>query len=672
MLPLRNIPYPGPARLRVAVTGGTSGLGLALVEGFAARGDAVAFVARDADRVRSVAARIAGSHGIVGDVANKDDIHAIALQIVGALGGLDVLVNNASSLGPVPLALLADTECEDLETALATNLLGPFRLTKALLGALAASARERRHAARAGRQHHQRRRRHALRRLGCVRREQGRAAAPEPDLGRGAGAARRGRPRRRSRRHGHAAARGGAARRRSGDAEAAARRGARDRRADWSRARQEPGGERVVKAATLAMQRPRDARLLVVDASGGIAHRPRRALAEVLVAGDLLVANDAATLPASLAGRHVASVRRSRCGSPAAARSSPTTCERSSPSSSARATSARRPRTSAAAAARARRRARARSAPRDRRPPARPSAPRRAALRRRCGRDLRGHRTPRPADPVRAPRRAARALGRVDADRRAAGRIRGAVGRLRPRLAAARSSGATRRRLRHPDPRRRPVLDRRRRARCAPAVRRAVPHSAGTVAAICAAQQRGGRVVALGTTVVRALEHAAAQPGGLEAGAGVADNRLGAATRLAVVDAIVSGTHEPGTSHHELLRAFVSATTLARVDAALEAAGYRTHEFGDSIYVECDKGCAAVAAEARARLVAGRSARAARTLLRVAADAQRGELRADDAGRHRERAPADQHHQRSDEAGRDPVLGVMSPKPTVVMVEIAQ
>jgi NAD(P)-dependent dehydrogenase (short-subunit alcohol dehydrogenase family) len=38
--------------------------------------------------------------------------------------------------------LLADTECEDLELALATNVLGPFRLTKALLGALAASARE--------------------------------------------------------------------------------------------------------------------------------------------------------------------------------------------------------------------------------------------------------------------------------------------------------------------------------------------------------------------------------------------------------------------------------------------------------------------------------------------------------------------------------------------------
>ena len=55
---------------------------------------------------------------------------------------LDVLINNASSLGAAPLKLLADTECEELQEALAVNLLGPFRLTKALLGTLTASARE--------------------------------------------------------------------------------------------------------------------------------------------------------------------------------------------------------------------------------------------------------------------------------------------------------------------------------------------------------------------------------------------------------------------------------------------------------------------------------------------------------------------------------------------------
>jgi NAD(P)-dependent dehydrogenase (short-subunit alcohol dehydrogenase family) len=127
---------------RIAVTGGTSGLGLALVRELHRRGAAVAFVARTADRVRAVATEVAGTTGIAGDVSRKDDIYPIALQITAALGGLDVLVNNASSLGPVPLAPLADTDCEDLEAALATNLVGPFRLTKALLGALAASARD--------------------------------------------------------------------------------------------------------------------------------------------------------------------------------------------------------------------------------------------------------------------------------------------------------------------------------------------------------------------------------------------------------------------------------------------------------------------------------------------------------------------------------------------------
>jgi NAD(P)-dependent dehydrogenase (short-subunit alcohol dehydrogenase family) len=126
----------------MAITGGTSGLGLALVRELRRRGASVAFVARTAERVRAIAREDPGVHGIVGDVARKEDIHPIALQILGNLGGLDVLVNSASSLGPVPLALLADTDCEDLELALATNVLGPFRLTKALLGALSASARE--------------------------------------------------------------------------------------------------------------------------------------------------------------------------------------------------------------------------------------------------------------------------------------------------------------------------------------------------------------------------------------------------------------------------------------------------------------------------------------------------------------------------------------------------
>jgi NAD(P)-dependent dehydrogenase (short-subunit alcohol dehydrogenase family) len=128
--------------LRVAITGGTSGLGRALVRELHDRGAQVAFVARRREGVERVVREHVGVHGVVGDVSEKDDVYPIAIQILAALGGLDVLINNASDLGPAPLALLADTECEDLERALATNVLGPFRLTKALLGALASSARE--------------------------------------------------------------------------------------------------------------------------------------------------------------------------------------------------------------------------------------------------------------------------------------------------------------------------------------------------------------------------------------------------------------------------------------------------------------------------------------------------------------------------------------------------
>jgi NAD(P)-dependent dehydrogenase (short-subunit alcohol dehydrogenase family) len=127
--------------VRVAVTGGTSGLGLALVRKLSWLGARVAFVARTAEDVEHTGLKT-GALGIVGDVGRKADIHPIALQVTAGLGGLDVLINNASSLGPVPLRLLADTECEELEAALAVNLVGAFRLTRTLYGALAASARE--------------------------------------------------------------------------------------------------------------------------------------------------------------------------------------------------------------------------------------------------------------------------------------------------------------------------------------------------------------------------------------------------------------------------------------------------------------------------------------------------------------------------------------------------
>jgi S-adenosylmethionine:tRNA ribosyltransferase-isomerase len=107
-----------------------------------------------------------------------------------------------------------------------------------------------------------------------------------------------------------------------------------------------------------------------------------------------------------------------------------------------------------------------------------------------------------------------------------------------------------------------------------------------TVEAIAQAKQVGARVVAIGTTVVRALEHAALADGRVRGGTGTATQRIGPGSRLRIVDALFSGTHEHGTSHYELLRAFVSSRTLTHMEQQLDAHGYRTHEFGDSILVE--------------------------------------------------------------------------------------
>jgi S-adenosylmethionine:tRNA ribosyltransferase-isomerase len=105
-----------------------------------------------------------------------------------------------------------------------------------------------------------------------------------------------------------------------------------------------------------------------------------------------------------------------------------------------------------------------------------------------------------------------------------------------------------------------------------------------TAAAIRRARARGGRIVAVGTTVVRALEHSGGRPGKR-----VADQRIGRDTRLRVVDAILSGTHEPHESHYQLLRAFQDDEVLARAQAMLESSRYRTHEFGDSVLVFSDR-----------------------------------------------------------------------------------
>jgi NAD(P)-dependent dehydrogenase (short-subunit alcohol dehydrogenase family) len=123
------------------VTGASRGLGRALAELLAAKGARVALVAREPGPLHDLVAKIRGAggvaHAVVGDIADKTAVHRIAGQAQGLVGALGVLIHNASSLGPVPLRLLLDTECEDLQAVLDTNLVGPFRLTKIVAGAMA-------------------------------------------------------------------------------------------------------------------------------------------------------------------------------------------------------------------------------------------------------------------------------------------------------------------------------------------------------------------------------------------------------------------------------------------------------------------------------------------------------------------------------------------------------
>ncbi|TIL41828.1 MAG: S-adenosylmethionine tRNA ribosyltransferase [Mesorhizobium sp.] len=104
-----------------------------------------------------------------------------------------------------------------------------------------------------------------------------------------------------------------------------------------------------------------------------------------------------------------------------------------------------------------------------------------------------------------------------------------------------------------------------------------------TTAQVARAKLRGSRIIAVGTSVVRALEAAANPDGSVRAGNGIATGRVARDTPLRVVDTILTGVHQPGESHFELLRAFADDALLASASAAFAAHRYRTHEFGDSM-----------------------------------------------------------------------------------------
>jgi S-adenosylmethionine:tRNA ribosyltransferase-isomerase len=340
-------------------------------------------------------------------------------------------------------------------------------------------------------------------------------------------------------------------------------------------------------AADRPVRRPEQAKLLVVDARGEISHAPRAAFVEFLHPGDLVIANDAATLPASLSGAHVPS------GRPVEARLA---ARRSLAPGDVRRFVA-----VVFGAGDYRTRTEDRPLP----PPLAAGdrltlGPLSATVERLLGHPrlvsvrfdgapdaiwagLARHGRPIQYGHVRAPLalwdvwtsvagppvafEAPSAGFALDWRALAAMRDRGVAFATLTHAAGISSTGDSEldRRLPFDEPYRIPPA---------------------TAVAIRRARARGGRVVAIGTTVVRALEHAATGPGRVRAGAGLATQRIGAATRLRVVDAILSGTHEPGTSHYELLRAFADDATLGRANHGLIARDYRTHEFGDSVLFE--------------------------------------------------------------------------------------
>ncbi|MGH7229762.1 MAG: SDR family NAD(P)-dependent oxidoreductase, partial [Nitrospiraceae bacterium] len=120
------------------ITGASQGLGRALAIELAEAGVKVALVARQNGPLEEAVNEIRRSggiaYGISADIGDKRVIYPVAGQAAALIGSISILINNASALGPVPLKFLLDTDCEDLESVLATNTVGPFRLTKALLG----------------------------------------------------------------------------------------------------------------------------------------------------------------------------------------------------------------------------------------------------------------------------------------------------------------------------------------------------------------------------------------------------------------------------------------------------------------------------------------------------------------------------------------------------------
>ena len=126
------------------ITGSSRGLGKALALDFGKRGAKLVINSRSTTakelseterELRDLGAQVLS---VVADVSNRADVERLAGAALARFGHVDVLVNNASALGPTPMPYLIDYPIDDFKQVLDTNTIGPFMLTRALVGQMIA------------------------------------------------------------------------------------------------------------------------------------------------------------------------------------------------------------------------------------------------------------------------------------------------------------------------------------------------------------------------------------------------------------------------------------------------------------------------------------------------------------------------------------------------------
>lgn len=118
---------------KILVSGGSDGIGAAIVRAFSASGDTVAFIYRRSDNLATALNNECGAIPIKADLSNKEEAKHAANEAIELLGGIDVLINN---VGSSHIGLLTDMTDEEWEHILNTNLSAAFYLTRKLSSAM--------------------------------------------------------------------------------------------------------------------------------------------------------------------------------------------------------------------------------------------------------------------------------------------------------------------------------------------------------------------------------------------------------------------------------------------------------------------------------------------------------------------------------------------------------